>query len=127
FSWVAPRGHDVGTAEVALVQGGGPQGTRKSDTGVVRVFERHLDAHSLVEPPVDLVVWPEDVIDTEGAFLDDPWFEEVAGAARAVGAPMIVGTVEGAGPEHFTNAAVLIDAEGEYVGRYEKVHRVPFG
>src|SRR5690606_31544389 len=87
----------------------------------------HIAAHALVEPPVDLVVWPEDVIDTDGEFLDDPWFDVVADSVRQIGAPTLVGTVEGAGPEHFANAAVLIDADGTYLDRYEKVHRVPFG
>ena len=40
---------------------------------------------------------------------------------------MIVGTVEGAGPNAFRNAAVLVDADGEIIQRYDKVHRVPFG
>jgi apolipoprotein N-acyltransferase len=124
---VAPQGHPSGRAVVALVQGGGEQGTRKTDTGVVDVFERHVSASELVDPPVDLVVWPEDVIDTDGPFVDDPWAEVVADVARRLGAPMIVGTVEGAGPEHFTNSAVLLDAQGRYVDRYDKVHRVPFG
>lgn len=123
----APTGHDVGTARVALVQGGGEQGTRKEDTGVVVPFERHVAATSMVEPPVDLVVWPEDVIDTREAFVDDPWFDAVADLARGVGAPMVVGTVEGGGPEHYRNAAVLLDADGRAVDRYDKVHRVPFG
>ena len=86
WSWparCAPRGHDVGTAEVALVQGGGEQGTRKTDAGVIEVFERHVDATALVEPPVDLVVWPEDVIDTDGAFDDDPWADVVGDLARS--------------------------------------------
>jgi apolipoprotein N-acyltransferase len=124
---VAPQGSHVGTAEVALVQGGGEQGTRKSDTGVVDVFERHVSASDLVKPPVDLVVWPEDVIDTDGAFVDDPWFDVVGAVARRLDAPMVVGTVEGAGSEHFTNSSVLVDADGRYVERYDKVHRVPFG
>jgi len=124
---VAPRGHDAGTAEVALVQGGGEQGTRKTDTGVVDVFQRHVAATDGVRPPVDLVVWPEDVIDTDGAFVDDEWSAVVGALAREVGAPMIVGTVEGAGPERFRNAAVLLGADGEVVERYDKVHRVPFG
>ena len=124
---VAPRGHDVGSAEVALVQGGGEQGTRKEDTGVVLPFERHVEATSLVEPPVDLVVWPEDVIDTDGAFVEDPWSGVVGRLARGVGAPMVVGTVEGDGSDRFRNAAVLVSAEGEVVDRYDKVHRVPFG
>lgn len=124
---LAPSGRTVGSADVALVQGGGEQGTRKEDTGVVLPFENHVEATSLVEPPVDLVLWPEDVIDTDGAFVDHPWSEVVGDLARDLGAPMVVGTVEGAGPERFTNAAVLVDADGEVIDRYEKVHRVPFG
>ena len=116
-----------GEAEVALVQGGGEQGTRKTDTGVIEVFDRHVVATSGVEPPVDLVVWPEDVIDTDGAFADDPWADEVGALADALDAPMIVGTVEGDGPEHFRNGAVLLGDDGEILERYDKVHRVPFG
>src|SRR3546814_6771154 len=40
---------------------------------------------------------------------------------------MIVGTVEGDGPDAFRNAAVLVGSDGEVLQRYEKVHRVPFG
>lgn len=127
LSTVAPSGYDVGTAEIALVQGGGEQGTRKSDTGVVEVFERHVAATARVETPVDLVVWPEDVIDTEGDFAEDPWAAVVGDVARDLDAPMVVGTVEGAGPGAFRNGAVLLDREGEILQRYDKVHRVPFG
>jgi apolipoprotein N-acyltransferase len=126
-SMVAPDGRDAGSAEIALVQGGGEQGTRKSDTGVIEVFERHVAATAGVEPPVDLIVWPEDVIDTDGDFADDPWADEVGTLARALDAAMIVGTVEGAGPDAFRNAAVQVDPDGEVVQRYDKVHRVPFG
>jgi apolipoprotein N-acyltransferase len=126
-SMLAPNGRDIGTAEVALVQGGGEQGTRKTDTGVEQVFQRHVAATDEVHAPVDLIVWPEDVIDTEGAFADHLWARIVGDLARELDAPMVVGTVEGAGPEHFTNSAVLVDREGEIVDRYDKVHRVPFG
>ena len=126
-SMVAPAGHAVGTAEVALVQGGGEQGTRKTDESVIEVFERHVDATELVETPVDLVVWPEDVIDTDGAFVDDPWADVVGVLAGDLDAPIIVGTVEGVSPKAFRNSAVLVDASGEVIDRYDKVHRVPFG
>lgn len=124
---VAPGGEEAGRAEVALVQGGGPQGTRKGETGVVEPFERHVEATDGVEGTPDLIVWPEDVIDTDGAFVDHPWFDVVASIADRLGAPMVVGTVEGAGDDHFRNAAVLIGPDGTALGRYEKVHRVPFG
>ena len=124
---VAPSGRDIGRAEVALVQGGGPQGTRKTARSVIEVFERHLAATDGVEPPVDLVVWPEDVVDTDEALADDPWADQIADVARELDAPVIVGAVEGDGPEHFRNAAVLFGADGEILDRYDKVHRVPFG
>jgi apolipoprotein N-acyltransferase len=126
-STVAPDGHPVGRAEVALVQGGGEQGTRKSDTGVVDVFERHVAATDGVSAPVDLVVWPEDVVDTEGPLVDDPWATVIRGLARELDAPMLVGAVEGAGPERFRNSAMVFAPDGELVARYDKVHRVPFG
>lgn len=126
-SAAAPHGHPVGRAEIALVQGGGEQGTRKTDQSVIDVFDRHVTANARVMPPVDLVVWPEDVIDTDEAFVDDPWSSVVGDLAAGLDAPMIVGTVEGAGRRHFTNSAVLVDATGEVIERYEKVHRVPFG
>ncbi|MGH9274421.1 MAG: apolipoprotein N-acyltransferase, partial [Acidimicrobiales bacterium] len=126
-SMVAPNGHPVGTAEIAFVQGGGEQGTRKSDTGVIDVFERHVAATAEVGAPVDLVVWPEDVVDTEGPLVEDPWGDVIGDLARDLDAPIIVGAVEGAGPERFRNSAMLFDADGELAGRYDKVHRVPFG
>lgn len=124
---LAPHGHDVGSAEVALVQGGGEQGTRASPEGIIDVFERHVAATAGVSAPVDLVVWPEDVIDTAGPLAEDPWGDVVAGLARDLDAPMVVGSVEDAGTEHFRNAAQLVTADGTYLQRYDKVHRVPFG
>jgi apolipoprotein N-acyltransferase len=123
----APRGHDVGSAELALVQGGGEQGTRQSDERIIEAFEAQVEATELVEPPIDLVVWPEDVVDTEGPLVDDPWGDVVSSLAVDLGAPIIVGTVEDAGAEHFRNSVQLFDADGEQVDRYDKVHRVPFG
>ena len=80
---VAPSGHDNGrTLTVALVQGGGPQGTRAVDTDPQVVFDRHLSATRAIDRPVDLVVWPENVIDVNGvAFADSP--ERAAVAAEA--------------------------------------------
>ena len=110
------RATTVGTAEVALVQGGGEQGTRQSDTGVVEVFERHVDATALVERarrPRGVARGrdrhrPARSSTTPGPSRRPIW-------RSGLDAPMIVGTVEDAGPEHFKNAAVLFDADGDYV------------
>lgn len=124
---VAPAGRDTGSLDVALVQGGGKQGTRASDTDERKVFERHLAASELIEGPVDLVVWPEDVVDTEGPVVDNREGDELADLARELDATLIAGVVEGVDREYFRNASVAFDPGGEVVDRYDKVHRVPFG
>jgi apolipoprotein N-acyltransferase len=75
----------------------------------------------------DVVVWPENASD------DDPTTDPIAGAmvsraVAAVGVPVLVGAVlDGPGPDHVSNAAVVwspADGPGE---RYVKRHLVPFG
>jgi apolipoprotein N-acyltransferase len=122
-----PRAEQVGTLRVALVQGGGPQGTRASDTDERVVFERHLTASEDIDTPVDLVVWPEDVVDVDEPVAETHEGRELSDLARRLDAPLVVGVVEDAGPGHFRNAAVTYDADGEIIDRYDKVHRVPFG
>jgi apolipoprotein N-acyltransferase len=124
---VAPRGKQVGEIDVALVQGGGEQGTRAIDTDERQVFLRHLEASKKIKTPVDLVVWPEDVVDVEGSIEANPEGEEVSALAKELNAPIVVGVVEGIDSEHFANASVLYDADGKIIDRYDKVHRVPFG
>jgi apolipoprotein N-acyltransferase len=75
----------------------------------------------------DLVVWPENASD------DDPTTDPVAGAMvdRAVAAidvPVLVGAVlDGPGPNHVSNAAVVWSPTTGPGERYVKRHLVPFG
>jgi len=123
---VAPDGRATGELDVALVQGGGPQHTRAEDTDEREVFERHLRASEDVDRPVDLVVWPENVINVEGPVEDLQEGEDLSALARRLDAPLVVGAVEGDDDE-FHNAALVIDREGRFTDRFEKVQRVPFG
>jgi apolipoprotein N-acyltransferase len=124
---VVPDGHPTGSLDVALVQGGGPQGTRAEDTDEREVFERHLDASAAIESPVDLVLWPENVVNVEGPVQAQREGDELAALARELDAPVVVGAVEGEGDEGFRNSALVIDPEGTFTDRFEKVQRVPFG
>lgn len=123
---VAPRGHDVGTLDVALVQGGGPQRTRAVNTDSNLVFQRHLVASAQVEPPVDLVVWPENVVSVDGPFEGSAEEADLAALARRLGAPVVPGIVESF-PGRFFNASVVLLPDGSTASRYDKVRRVPFG
>jgi apolipoprotein N-acyltransferase len=123
---LAPAGHDIGSLRVALVQGGGPQGTRFFETDPSVVFQRHVDATDLVRPPVDVVLWPEDIVNIEGPVTNSDEGQVLSDMARRLHTTLIVGSVEGDG-DRFHNAQVAIDPEGNFIDRYEKVRRVPFG
>jgi apolipoprotein N-acyltransferase len=124
---VAPAGHSVGTIEVALVQGGGRQGTRAADTDPREVFERHLEATAKVVPPVDLVLWPENVVDVEAPVGTTKEGQELSDLARDLDTTLVAGVTEGIDADSFVNASVVFLPDGAEGARYEKVRRVPFG
>ena len=131
---VAPSGSDTGRSlTVAIVQGGGPQGTRAISTDPREVVERHLAATRQIGPgSVDLVLWPENVIDV-AVFADSLERQEIAAEARRIGAPFAVGVTEDVPPTDaddlggFLNAQIVVDTDGAIVSRFDKVRRVPFG
>lgn len=125
---VAPRAEATGTTlRIAAVQGGGKQGTRAVDTNPRDVFERHLAATALIRDRVDLIVWPENVVNVDGRFVDSAEFAELSALAKSLQTPMAVGVVEDVAPGRFVNTQVLIGANGLELARYDKVRRVPFG
>lgn len=126
---VAPHGDDTGeTVDIAFVQGGGDQGTRAINTDRRKVFERHLEAtQDHVPAGMDLVLWPENVVDTDFDVQDAVEGEELEDLAREVDATLSVGTVEGVSETEFRNSQQVLDADGNWVDRFVKVQRVPFG
>jgi apolipoprotein N-acyltransferase len=124
---VAPDGHAVGAVRITFVQGGGRQGTRAADSDAREVFQRHLDlTRTLVPGRMDLVVWPENVVDVVD-FSTSPDRTEIAAQAARLGVPILVGITEDAGPNHFRNAEVVVLPDGSLGDRYDKVRIVPFG
>ena len=78
----------------------------------------------------DLIVWPESPAPFFGA---EPRFQQMlASLARKEQAPLVVGSLgmdfsSEDNAWHDFNSAVVIGADGERVGRYDKIHLVPFG
>ena len=136
----APTGTTVGTLDVALVQGGGPQRTRATPTGAAQVFANQVEANQLVEAPVDLVVWPENVVNPvplpatgewrrqDHLYADDASAVLAAEAAR-LDAVLVPGWFHRANddPTVNLNYQTAIEPDGTVADRYDKVRIVPFG
>ena len=126
--FVAPNGSDTGeTRTIAAVQGGGPQGTLAINTNPRDVVERHLAAtRTITSTNLDMVIWPENVIDVAD-FYDSAERIEIADQAARLGAPFVVGITEDMNARYFTNAQIVVNEDGTLGDRYDKVRRVPFG
>jgi len=120
-------GGSVRSLSVAGVQGGGHRGLHRLERDPGVVFRAQVDATDTIPRPVDLVVWPENVIDLDGPLDGSPEAGVVAGLARRLGATLVAGVTEPAGDTHFHNAVVAWGPDGTLLARYEKVRRVPFG
>ncbi|MDQ6928340.1 MAG: apolipoprotein N-acyltransferase, partial [Actinomycetota bacterium] len=119
---------------VAAVQGGGPRGLRAVNVDPAAVFKAQLAATERVHLPVDLVVWPENVVNVTGTLDGSTQDATMSDLARRLHTTIVSGVVEdvpGAGggrdTPRFRNAAVAWAPDGTRVARYDKVHRVPFG
>ena len=131
---IAPHGNDIDRSlTIAAVQGGGPQGTLAINTNSRDVVVRHLDATQEIADgsaatgnQLDLVIWPENVIDVS-SFSSSTERTEVAAQAARLNAPFLVGITEDLDNKFFTNAQVVVNTDGSLGDRYDKVRRVPFG
>ena len=125
---VAPNGSDTGeTRTIAAVQGGGPQGTLAINTNPRDVVERHLAAtRAITSTNLDMVIWPENVIDVAD-FYNSVERTEIAEQAARLNAPFVVGITEDMNARYFTNAQIVVNEDGTLGDRYDKVRRVPFG
>ncbi len=80
----------------------------------------------------DLIVWPES---PSPFYTNDPLFRDaVSEMARQSGSWVVAGSIGvtpvmhgGGESSRIFNSAALVSPQGEWVGRYDKVHLVPFG
>jgi apolipoprotein N-acyltransferase len=120
---------------VAAVQGGGVRGVPAVRADAGAVFDRHLAASAALDPAVELVLWPEDVVDLDVPLAAASEGVALSSLARELDAVVVVGVVTtDAGPDpaaaairRFRNQAVAIGPDGALGDVYDKVIRVPFG
>ena len=98
---------------------------------LIRQHSLEEGTESKVPMPTDLIVWPESPAPFEE---NDPQFRAaLSKLAREANAPIIAGNIaidrttdNPRGYNQFTSAS-FVSPQGEFVGRYDKMHLVPFG
>jgi apolipoprotein N-acyltransferase len=125
-------GPDAERLRVAVAQGNIDQNHKWSPEWVQQTLDLYADlTRRAAEAGAALVVWPESAVPGP-AGPEDAGGEFIAALARETGVALLVGAV---GIERdasgrvaaFYDSAVLYDAAGRYLGRYDKSHLVPFG
>lgn len=114
--------------DVAVVQGGGPTQTRASSSQEPVVLARHIEATNLIEDPVDLILWPENVVNP-GSILDfEAASERVSQVAIDQQATLLAGWFHSApNGTNTVNYHTSVGPDGTVLDRYDKVQIVPFG
>jgi apolipoprotein N-acyltransferase len=120
-------GGHLAPLRVALVQGGGPRGTRAISTDPQVVFDRHLNESANVGDPVDLIVWPEGVLQAQDPDTYKADAAQLARLATVHHATVVSGAEQQVGASHYLTDVLAWNSSGQVVGRYVKNHLVPFG
>ena len=93
-------------------------------------------SHDMLVVSYNLIVWPES---PSPFYTNDPLFRDAVSAlARQSGTWVVAGSIgitpamhsagdTGGERSQIFNSAVLVSPQGDWVGRYDKVHLVPFG
>lgn len=128
-------GADDGVLRVAVIQGNVPRLGLDFSSQRAAVLGNHLaDTNRLadridagLEPRPDLVLWPENASDIP-ALTDPAAGKALTEASEAVGAPILVGTIDrvGDGPETL-NTQLVWDGQLGAVDRHDKKYIQPFG
>ncbi|HEY5648786.1 MAG TPA: apolipoprotein N-acyltransferase [Nitrospiria bacterium] len=119
-----------GTIRTGVVQANIPQDVKWDDAFREETISRYERlTRGLFSEEAELIIWPEAAM----PFLleENPAFRKrVAGLAREGKTPLLVGSpalVRNTDDIKLTNSAYLLSGEGKTLGRYDKIHLVPFG
>ncbi len=116
--------------KIALAQGNIPQHQKWDSRFQNKVFDTYSKLTLKAgESAVDLIVWPEAATPFY-YHLDPIATEKVNQLAQTAGSPILLGSPyqeKNNGKWTYYNSAFFVSANGENLGRYDKIHLVPFG
>ena len=124
--YLRPSTFDLRPFKVSLIQGNIPQALKWDIRARNFIIERYsgLTLRAAQEKP-DLIIWPEAA--SPGLFPEDEEiFKQISSLTKGRQIPLLIGAVAQEGEKYF-NSALLVGAGGRVIGRYDKLHLVPFG
>jgi apolipoprotein N-acyltransferase len=129
IAWISPSGATgrLPSVSSALIQGGGPRGTRAIHTDPQVVFDRHIALQYSIRPPVGLIVMPEGVLQTGEQFTDTQDAAEIVGMAQKLDSTVVAGVEQDVGTKRYLNEVAAWAPSGVVAAIYVKNHLVPFG
>jgi apolipoprotein N-acyltransferase len=126
--WMGPGEWDSHIADFSKLA------AEQCKTYIAGIPQTGAPSGEIVCPPYpthpDLIAWPES---PAPFFEDDARFQKaLVGIARTAQAPLVVGNIgmdfsAESGEWQEYNSALVVSADGARVGRYDKIHLVPFG
>lgn len=128
FLFQRERGRAAGPAiGIAILQGNVDQYEKWSSKYVngIRANYQELALQAAGEPKPELIVWPETAV-PGWIPQETELYEWAAQVVRQTGAAHLMGAVTKEGGKSY-NSAFLFAADGNEIGRYDKIHLVPFG
>ena len=119
-------GPEVGVATIQVdVRRAAQASAAGEDLGVASLNIAAHEGLTVGERP-DLIVWGEGALDPAAA-ADPAVMDRVRRVIASVGVPTLVGAVTNDADGRQRTDVLLFDGEGDLIGRYDKVHLVPFG
>ncbi|NIZ93159.1 apolipoprotein N-acyltransferase [Kineococcus rubinsiae] len=125
-----PSAAQEGTVNVAAVQGNTPRAGLDFNAERRAVLDNHVAATSALAAAVqagqatapDLVLWPENSSDID-PYRDDQAAAAIEGAARQVGAPLLIGAVLDGPGRYLSNAGLVITPQEGLAGAVDDPDR----
>ena len=114
-----------GTLKTAIIQGNIRQDVKWGEAFKLETIGIYSQLTSKEGDHVDLVIWPE----TAMPFIleADPAKNVIAAIPERLSSNLLFGTLFRDTQGRFYNSAYVFGRKSEFIGRYDKVHLVPFG
>jgi len=125
FGYTRLKDRAEGTLKTAIIQGNILQDVKWDEAFKLRTMDIYSQLTLKEARSVDLVIWPETAMPF--VFDGDPAKTVITALPEMLSTHLLLGTLFRDGQGRFYNSAYIFGKKGQLVGRYDKVHLVPFG